>query len=168
MKILYRNGTQERCEERWQESEEEYHLPQTRAVKKLKLDLSPIASSRVLQFQQSHWTSQRVLPSTYREYYASGGATLEASSSGTKSQIKALDRVIVWGVLIDIIPKVINRFYLGNDYAPINTSTYEEKAKDRDNIKPWMTYLISRATPLWLTITTNPIYKRDLKLPTKF
>ncbi|MCE3215139.1 hypothetical protein HAX54_000979 [Datura stramonium] len=57
---------------------------------------------------------------------------------------------------------------MGDDYAPIDTMTYDEKDNDKENIRLWMAQLIARATPVWLTIPSTPIYKRDLKLQANF
>ncbi|MCE2054900.1 hypothetical protein HAX54_041618 [Datura stramonium] len=60
---------------------------------------------------------------------------VKANGSKLRSHIEALDIIKVWGVLVDIIPEAINRYYLGDDHAQIGTSAYEEKARDKDSIR---------------------------------
>ncbi|MCD9643814.1 hypothetical protein HAX54_031661 [Datura stramonium] len=47
-----------------------------------------------------------------------------------------LDQVTVQGVPIYISPEGINGYYLIEDYSPIDTIAYDEKAMDKENQRP--------------------------------
>ncbi|MCD7464124.1 hypothetical protein HAX54_052168 [Datura stramonium] len=40
-------------------------------------------------------------------------------------------------VRVDISPEKINQYYLGHDYAPVDTTSYDEKAINKENQRPW-------------------------------
>lgn len=103
-----------------------------------------------------------------REFFAAYGATLDATRTGPKSQQDLLERVTVRGVSVDISAEAINRYYMGNAYVPVDSAAYAEKHFDRENQRPWLAPIIARSTPVWLTLTSAPIFKRDLKLQAKF
>ncbi|MCE5165643.1 hypothetical protein HAX54_011231 [Datura stramonium] len=84
-----------------------------------------------LQFQQWGFltrTPRKYCQNLIWEFYASHYATLQATNSGLRSQIEAFNIISVWGVSIDISLEAINQYYLGEDYALIDTSIYDEKA----------------------------------------
>ncbi|MCD7468243.1 hypothetical protein HAX54_006244 [Datura stramonium] len=73
-----------------------------------------------------------------QEFYVTYGATLQAANPGLRSLIEPFNYVKLRGIQIDINPEEINRYYMGADYATIETTIYNEKVKSRVSVWPWM------------------------------
>ncbi|MCD7463320.1 hypothetical protein HAX54_050348 [Datura stramonium] len=101
-----------------------------------------------LRYQQRDFLlrpPRRYCQTPVEEFYASYGGTLNDIITGLRSQVEPLDSILVRGVPVDINFEEINQYYFGDDFASVDTKSYEKKANARDNPNPWMATLIDKA-----------------------
>ncbi|PHT53298.1 hypothetical protein CQW23_07760 [Capsicum baccatum] len=114
------------------------------------------------------WTTREgnsFCPTLVREFYTNNQARLESMCKEWKKAAdqSLLDKVPVWGVMMDISKATINSFLHGPNFTPQATSpNFYARLKHRKNQQTWLATLIADGEPEWLTNPSKRIFKASL------
>ncbi|PHU07576.1 hypothetical protein BC332_24065 [Capsicum chinense] len=104
-------------------------------------------------------------PTLVREFYENYQSLLEnMCREGEKiAHQPLLDKVSVWGVMVDVSEETINRFLHGLNFTPQATSTtFYARLKHRKNQQNCLAILIADGESEWLTNLSKRIFKASL------